>query len=75
MEMATDGRSAFTWRRTAQQKLDHDEVLLRLRRDLATTRLDLAEVLTDLMDLASTSPVVYAALLTRLAEHAAAGGK
>ena len=71
MEMATDGRSAFTWRRTVQQKLDHDEVLMRLRRDLVTTRMDLADVLADLLDLASTSPVVYAALLTRLAERAA----
>lgn len=65
-EEEEDNRSAFTWRLTADQKLDHETLILVLKRDLKRGRLDKAVVLDALMTLAAENRSVYSALLSRL---------
>jgi hypothetical protein len=45
-----DGRTAFTWRLTADQALMMDEMALRLKRQLGRAKLDKAEMLAALVD-------------------------
>lgn len=65
---AETGRTAFTWRLTPDQALEHDELILRLRRELGRARLDKATVLDALMKLATENQAIHGALLARLQE-------
>jgi hypothetical protein len=46
------GRTAFTWRLTADRALTLDELMLRVRRDLVRPQLGKAEMLEGLLGLA-----------------------
>lgn len=59
-------RTAFTWRLTPEEVHRHDALMLKLKQDLDTAKLDKAQVLSALMDLASESQAVYGALIARL---------
>ncbi len=61
-----DGRTAFTWRLTADQALDLDEMTLRLKRQLGRAKLDKAEMLAALVGLAKENPPVFGALVARM---------
>jgi hypothetical protein len=63
---AAPSRSAFTWRRTADQALAMDEMTLRLKRELGRPKLDHAQILAALVEIATDSPAVYGALVARL---------
>ena len=58
-----DGRTAFTWRLTADQALMMDEMTLRLKRQLGRAKLDKAEMLAALVGLAADNPGVFGALV------------
>jgi hypothetical protein len=60
------GRSAFTWRLTAEQAITLDEMTLRLKRELGRARLDRAEMLAALVGLAADNPAMFGALVARL---------
>jgi hypothetical protein len=60
------GRAAFTWRRTPEQAMTMDEMTIRLKRQLGRPKLDHAEILAALVDIASDSPPVFGALVARL---------
>jgi hypothetical protein len=59
-------RTAFTWRRTPQQGIIMDELALKLKREVGRAKLDHAEILAALVDLAAESPAVFGALAARL---------
>jgi len=59
-------RGAFTWRRTPEQALAMDEMTIRLKRQLGRPKLDHAEILAALVEIASDSPPVFGALVARL---------
>lgn len=59
-------RTAFTWRLTPEEVRRHDALMLRLKQDLDAGKLDKAQVLAALMDLAADNRAVYGALLARL---------
>jgi hypothetical protein len=65
---APAGRTAFTWRLTADQALALDEMTLRLKRQLGRAKLDKAEMLAGLVGLASENPAVFGALVARMQE-------
>lgn len=58
---ATSGRTAFTWRLTAEQALALDEMTLRLKRQLGPAKLDKAEMLAALAGLAEENSAVFGA--------------
>lgn len=60
------GRTAFTWRLTADQALMMDEMTLRLKRQLGRSKLDKAEILVALVGLAADNPGVFGALVARM---------
>jgi hypothetical protein len=60
------GRTAFTWRLTADQALTLDDLTLQLKRQLGRGRLDRAELLAALTDLAHDNSAVFAALVAQL---------
>jgi hypothetical protein len=60
------GRTAFTWRLTADQALALDEMTLRLKRQLGRPKLDKAEMLAALVGLAGENSAVFGALVARL---------
>jgi hypothetical protein len=64
---AAAGRTAFTWRLTAGQAVQLDEMTLRLKRELGRGKLDRAEMLAALVALAADNPAVFGALVARLA--------
>ncbi|MGH3259648.1 MAG: hypothetical protein ACRDOU_30330 [Streptosporangiaceae bacterium] len=66
---APGGRTAFTWRLTADQALTLDEMMLRLKRDLGRAKLDRAEMLAALVGLAADNPGVFGALVARLQDE------
>lgn len=59
-------RTAFTWRLTADQALELDEMTLRLKRELGRPKLDKAEMLTALVGLAGENPAIFGALVARM---------
>lgn len=59
-------RTAFTWRLTAEQAFAMDDMTLRLKRELGRAKLDRAEILTALMQLAAGNPAVFGALVAQL---------
>ncbi|MGI5493946.1 hypothetical protein [Microtetraspora malaysiensis] len=59
-------RTAFTWRLTPDQVIEHDELILQLRRELGRAKLDKATVLDTLIKLAAENRAVYGALVARL---------
>ena len=59
-------RTAFTWRLTAAQALALDDLMLRLKRELGRPKLDRAEMLAALVDLAATQPAVFAMVVAQL---------
>ena len=61
-----EGRTAFTWRLTADQALALDEMTLRLKRQLGRPKLDKAEMLAALVGLAEENSAVFGALVARL---------
>lgn len=63
---ALGGRTAFTWRLTADQALTLDEMMLRLKRQLGRPKLDRAEMLSALVGLAGDNPGVFGALVARM---------
>ena len=63
---ATTGRTAFTWRLTADQALMLDDMMLRLKRQLGRPKLDRAEMLLALVALADESSGVFGALVARM---------
>jgi hypothetical protein len=63
---APSGRTAFTWRLTADQALALDEMTLRLKRQLGRPKLDKAEMLAALVGLAEDNPAVFGALVARM---------
>jgi hypothetical protein len=63
---AAAGRTAFTWRLTADQALALDEMTLRLKRELGRPKLDKAEILAALVGLAEDSPAIFGALVARM---------
>jgi len=65
---ATGGRTAFTWRLTADQALALDEMTLRLKRHLGRAKLDKAEMLAELVGLAGENSAVFGALVARMQE-------
>lgn len=60
------GRTAFTWRLTADQAFALDEMTLRLKRQLGRAKLDKAEMLAALVALAEENPGVFGALVARM---------
>ncbi len=66
---AAPSRAAFTWRRTPEQALAMDEMTLRLKRQLGRPKLDHAEILAALVEIASDSPPVFGALVARLQQN------
>lgn len=64
--MAASGRTAFTWRLTAEQALALDEMTLRLKRQLGRPKLDKAEMLAALVGLAGENPAIFGALVARM---------
>jgi hypothetical protein len=62
-------RVAFTWRLTPDQVIEHDDLILRLRRELGRARLDKATVLDTLMTLAAENQAIHGALLAKLQEE------
>ncbi len=65
---APGGRTAFTWRLTADRALALDEMTLRLKRQLGRAKLDKAEMLEALVGLAEENPAVFGALVARMQE-------
>lgn len=63
---AAGGRTAFTWRLTADQALALDEMTLRLKRQLGRPKLDKAEMLAALVGLAGENPAIFGALVARM---------
>jgi hypothetical protein len=63
---APSGRTAFTWRLTAERALALDEMTLRLKRQLGRAKLDKAEILDGLVGLAEDNPAVFGALVARM---------
>ena len=63
---AAAGRTAFTWRLTADQALLLDEMTLRLKRQLGRPKLDKAEMLASLVGLAADNAAVFGALVARM---------
>jgi hypothetical protein len=63
---SSGGRTAFTWRLTAEQALALDEMTLRLKRHLGRPKLDKAEMLTALVGLAEENPAIFGALVARM---------
>jgi hypothetical protein len=59
-------RAAFTWRLTPEQSIAMDDMTLRLKRELGRAKLDRAEMLAALVELAADSPPVFGALVARL---------
>jgi hypothetical protein len=60
------GRTAFTWRLTDEQVLTLDDLTLRLKREAGRVKLDRAELMAVLVDLAIDQPAVFALLVARL---------
>ena len=60
------GRTAYTWRLTADQALTMDDLMLRLKRELGRGKLDKAEMLAALVGLAAGNPGVFGALVAQL---------
>ena len=60
------GRTAFTWRLTAEQGITIDMMVLRLKRELGRAKLDRAEMLAALVGLADGNPAVFGALVAYL---------
>ena len=60
------GRTAFTWRLTADQALTLDEMTLRLKRQLGRAKLDKAEMLALLVGLADEQPWVFDLLVSQM---------
>jgi len=65
-DKAPAGRTAFTWRLTADQALALDEMTLRLKRQLGRAKLDKAEMLAALVGLAGENSAVFGALVARM---------
>ena len=65
-EPAATTRTAYTWRRTADQVMTMDELMIKLKRELRRPKLDSAEVLSALVEMAADSPPVFGALVSRL---------
>ena len=63
---APGGRTAFTWRLTADQAIALDEMTLRLKRQLGRAKLDKAEMLAALVGLAEENSAVFGALVARM---------
>lgn len=63
---AAAGRTAFTWRLTADQALALDEMTLRLKRQLGRPKLDKAEMLAALLGLAAENSAIFGALVARM---------
>ena len=57
------GRTAFTWRLTAERVRAFDDLALRLRRELHRPKLDKAEVLAALVSLAEENTAVFGVLV------------
>jgi hypothetical protein len=53
MVFGPQGRTAYTWRLTADQALAMDDLMLRLKRELGRGKLDKAEMLAALVGLAA----------------------
>ena len=68
---APAGRTAFTWRLTADQALALDEMTLRLKRQLGRAKLDKSEMLAELVGLAEENPAIFGALVARMQEDRA----
>ena len=62
----SQGRTAYTWRLTADQALAMDDLMLRLKRELGRRKLDKAEMLAALVGLAAGNPGVFGALVAQL---------
>jgi len=60
------GRTAFTWRLTADQAVMMDEMTLRLKRQLGPAKLDKTEMLAALVGLAADNLGVFGALVARM---------
>ncbi|MDQ2811525.1 MAG: hypothetical protein M3Z75_06505 [Actinomycetota bacterium] len=60
------GRTAYTWRLTADQALTMDDLMLRLKRELGRGKLDKAEMLAALVGLAAGNPAIFGALVAQL---------
>ena len=60
------GRTAYTWRLTADQALAMDDLMLRLKRELGRGKLDKAEMLAAWLDLAAGNPGIFGALVAQL---------
>ncbi|WP_203863750.1 hypothetical protein, partial [Planobispora rosea] len=58
-----DDRTAFTWRLTPEQIEQHDELMLRIRKQTGQPRLDKATVLDALVTLAEQNQTTYRALI------------
>jgi hypothetical protein len=63
---SSQGRTAYTWRLTADQALTMDDLMLRLKRELGRGKLDKAEMLAALVALAAGNPGVFGALVAQL---------
>jgi hypothetical protein len=59
-------RIAYTWRRTPEQVLAMDELMIRLKRETGRPQLDHSAVLAALVELATDSKPVFGALTARL---------
>jgi hypothetical protein len=66
LQGAEPKRAAFTWRRTPAEALAMDELAIRLKRELDRAKLDHAEILAALVEVASESPAVFGALAGKL---------
>jgi hypothetical protein len=62
----SQGRTAYTWRLTADQALTMDDLMLRLKRELGRGKLDRAEMLAALVGLAAGNPGIFGALVAQL---------
>ena len=60
------GRTAYTWRLTADQALALDEMTLRLKRQLGRAKLDKAEMIAELVGLADEQPWVFGMLVSQM---------
>jgi hypothetical protein len=62
----SEGRVAFTWRMTAERKRAFDRMAIEISEQLGRAKLDRAEMLDALADLAMDNPGVRGALIARL---------
>jgi hypothetical protein len=60
------GRTAFTWRLTAEQALRMEDMMLRVKQQLGSPKVDRAEMLSALVALADENPGVFGALIARM---------